>query len=656
MVVDDAQWADAPSLRALLFAVRRLVADRVLVLLVVREGEADARCPTACARRPAPASAARPARRRRGARPRATASAWRSPRRGARRLHEHSGGSPLHARALLAEVPARAAGRTPSSRCPRRGSLAELVAARLRALRRGRRCGCSRPPPCWACARRWPPRRGSPRSTIRSRRSRRPARSRARRARPGPGAALRPSADPRRGLPGPEPVAPRPAARRPPRPRSRTRRRRSTIAWRRAPGPTPASPTELEALRRRGARASGAGPRACTSLVAAARLSASRADRERRLLDAVEAAMYAGDNPRARALAEATRGLRPEPRGWTARSPTSRSATGGARRPSCGSQRAWEACGGSRAGGADRRAPGVPARSSGCRAPPRSSGRGARAPCARDGQTAWSLALGLYYTGRRAEAHAVVDEEARRGVPLNAIKGGLLLADDELDAARDALRRMPHAVSAGSLVIAARALAKQAQLEFAAGEWDEAVVLAERAATIAHETDEVAAQALAGWASVLVPAARGRLRRLRRACCGAGGARRRLRGARRRQPRIGARGGRGRARRPRRRDRRARAAARARAARRDRRPRALAVAAPVRAARSSASAGSSEAEAFLAATSGSRPSAARGSMRARLARVRAAARARPRGARRGRSGVRGAPRTRCPRACPTSAR
>src|SRR5262245_57518724 len=40
VLVDDAQWADAASLRALLFTVRRLVDDPVLFVLVVREGEA----------------------------------------------------------------------------------------------------------------------------------------------------------------------------------------------------------------------------------------------------------------------------------------------------------------------------------------------------------------------------------------------------------------------------------------------------------------------------------------------------------------------------------------------------------------------------------------------------------------------------------------
>src|SRR4029077_5537374 len=37
LVIDDAQWADRPSLQALLFALRRLHADRVLALIGARE-------------------------------------------------------------------------------------------------------------------------------------------------------------------------------------------------------------------------------------------------------------------------------------------------------------------------------------------------------------------------------------------------------------------------------------------------------------------------------------------------------------------------------------------------------------------------------------------------------------------------------------------
>ena len=37
--IDDLQWADGPSARALLFAIRRLQADQVLVVLSARAGE-----------------------------------------------------------------------------------------------------------------------------------------------------------------------------------------------------------------------------------------------------------------------------------------------------------------------------------------------------------------------------------------------------------------------------------------------------------------------------------------------------------------------------------------------------------------------------------------------------------------------------------------
>src|SRR2546421_1098225 len=45
-LVDDAHWLDAASRDALLFAVRRLHADRVVVMLGVREGEPNAIRPT----------------------------------------------------------------------------------------------------------------------------------------------------------------------------------------------------------------------------------------------------------------------------------------------------------------------------------------------------------------------------------------------------------------------------------------------------------------------------------------------------------------------------------------------------------------------------------------------------------------------------------
>ena len=55
ILIDDAHWLDSSSAQALLFAVRRLVADPIAVLIAVREGEPSlldgADLPTAAARR-----------------------------------------------------------------------------------------------------------------------------------------------------------------------------------------------------------------------------------------------------------------------------------------------------------------------------------------------------------------------------------------------------------------------------------------------------------------------------------------------------------------------------------------------------------------------------------------------------------------------------
>ncbi len=108
MVLDDAHWGDAPSLHALGYAMRRLRSSRVLALLSVRDDGADQ----------LPASLRRlvtspPTTRLRlrgldveGLRTLSTAlGAGVLSRRAAERLHEHTDGNPLHARALLEEVP-----------------------------------------------------------------------------------------------------------------------------------------------------------------------------------------------------------------------------------------------------------------------------------------------------------------------------------------------------------------------------------------------------------------------------------------------------------------------------------------------------------------------------------------------------------------------
>ncbi|GIH97231.1 helix-turn-helix transcriptional regulator [Planobispora siamensis] len=108
LIVDDAHWADRPSLQALTFVFRRLRLDRVLAIMVTRDG-GDPRLPEGLRRVLAGPAALRLSLggldagelRRLGdllglapLRPQAL-----------ERLREHTGGNPLHARALLEEVP-----------------------------------------------------------------------------------------------------------------------------------------------------------------------------------------------------------------------------------------------------------------------------------------------------------------------------------------------------------------------------------------------------------------------------------------------------------------------------------------------------------------------------------------------------------------------
>ena len=108
VVIDDAHWADLPSLRALLFGLRRLVADRVLALIVVRDEQEP----------PLPEGLRRLVRDH-GATLRLAGLDAESLRelaetmgietvssRAAQRLHAQTQGNPLHARALLEELPA----------------------------------------------------------------------------------------------------------------------------------------------------------------------------------------------------------------------------------------------------------------------------------------------------------------------------------------------------------------------------------------------------------------------------------------------------------------------------------------------------------------------------------------------------------------------
>lgn len=133
VVVDDAQWADVPSLDAMAFALRRLGADRILAVVVTRD-PADPALPEGLRRLLADDDTVRlvlpPLDVADVALLAARLLPGPLPPNATARLHGHTGGNPLHVLALLREVPADVlAGPDDSLPAPRSYSL--LVLARL---------------------------------------------------------------------------------------------------------------------------------------------------------------------------------------------------------------------------------------------------------------------------------------------------------------------------------------------------------------------------------------------------------------------------------------------------------------------------------------------------------------------------------------------
>jgi DNA-binding CsgD family transcriptional regulator/tetratricopeptide (TPR) repeat protein len=132
MVVDDAHWGDELSLKALTFAVRRLLSQPVLCLILTSPGEMD-RLPAGLVRVVGD----------RGSRldlggicPEDVAllaelsGAGRLSLRAAQRLYQHTGGTPLHVRELLHDLP-RHALHDPTAVLPAPRSVETLVLSRL---------------------------------------------------------------------------------------------------------------------------------------------------------------------------------------------------------------------------------------------------------------------------------------------------------------------------------------------------------------------------------------------------------------------------------------------------------------------------------------------------------------------------------------------
>ena len=125
-----------------------------------------------------------------------------------------------------------------------------------------------------------------------------------------------------------------------------------------------------------------------------------------------------------------------------------------------------------------------------------------------------TLALAQWRLGRADTARATiaaiapVREDVR--TELTAIRGWLDFLDDDIATALVELRSAVEAeLRFGSYSQASVHLAVLARAHFAAGDWGEAIVAAERAVALTAELRQPAARPFAWWAAAMVPAARG---------------------------------------------------------------------------------------------------------------------------------------------------
>jgi len=267
----------------------------------------------------------------------------------------------------------------------------------------------------------------------------------------------------------------------------------------------------------------GAWSSAVTSLISASRLTPVPADRERLALEAIEAMLYSGDGAAARRLAEQT-GFPDGPRRDSVLAYLAVFAddVGEAERLLT---RAWDRralVDDARLSAtiAQRRAFLATARLRGHEAIEWAQRAVALAPddAATGLLVAPSLALGFSFIGWREDAHAALDRwlddpAAPRhgaGFVLLAVKGFLLLGEGAVAAARTAFETSAaESLERGLLVVAALSLSGLTRAEYLAGAWDSAVVASERAIALGVESEDRWVLALAHWSASYVPAARG---------------------------------------------------------------------------------------------------------------------------------------------------
>jgi DNA-binding CsgD family transcriptional regulator len=527
LVIDDAQWADMDSLRALLFALRRLVADPVLTLLTVRS-EDIARLPEGLRRL---AGGQHGTTLQLGAlaasdvRELATSMGLREfPHRAAQRLQTHTRGNPLYVRALLAEVPEdRWRDWRPALPAPR--AFASLVLRRLESCSPATRqlveaaavLGGTAPLTTAAAV-------GQVEDALSALEE----------------AALVDLLSSAEEIGVRTVVFPHPLVQAAvyghlgPHRRARLHARaaglvedeaaalRHRVAAAGAPDPHLAS--ELAQFARREANA-GAWASAASALVEASRLAPGRTQREAHLLQAVDAMVSAGDLVQASTFAREVMGF---PAGAMRDAAVGYLAIVRGRPGEADNllHRAWD--------GVDAvREPSVAATIAqrlALHAVGRLRGREVvewahRAielaapgePVRAEAQAV--LGLGLAWQGHLAEGLTVHEDalaeisapdESALPPRIKMARGWLRLADDDLIGARtELMETAPAALSRGSIRIALWTYSWLALADFMIGGWDESIVDAERAAALLGESGHAWLRPLVHWAAAVVPAARG---------------------------------------------------------------------------------------------------------------------------------------------------
>jgi DNA-binding CsgD family transcriptional regulator len=286
--------------------------------------------------------------------------------------------------------------------------------------------------------------------------------------------------------------------------------------------PDPALAAELEAFAHRESR-TGAWAGAAWTLVEASRLSVNREQREHRLLRAVDAMIGAGDLVQAEAFARQVMSfdvapLRDATMGYLA---VLRGRAGGA---GALLRAAWEACDAAR----DRDVAAVVAQRLALHAVGRLRGdevvewaqralelAGPDDPVRVEAQAL--LGLGLAWQGRMREGLAtyesvlatIPDDVGAQAERVRMAYGWLSLVTDDMETARTTLAQAAAAaLRAGSVRIAVWSFVWLSRAEFAVGAWDEAAA-AERAVSLLEESGHEWLRPLARLVAVTVLAARG---------------------------------------------------------------------------------------------------------------------------------------------------